>query len=59
MRILTEPDASLTAQYKALMATEGVHVEFPPDGVWRIAEIVFQVNERVLRCQRAGGRWRA
>ena len=46
MRILTEPDASLTAQYKALMATEGVQVEFAPDGVRRIAEIAFQVNER-------------
>src|SRR5437762_1116929 len=46
VRILTEPDASLTAQYKALMATEGVQVEFRPDGVRRIAEIAFQVNER-------------
>ena len=46
VRILTEPDASLTTQYKALMATEGVQVEFAPDGVRRIAEIAFQVNER-------------
>jgi len=46
VRILTEPDASLTTQYKALMATEGVQVEFRPDGVRRIAEIAFQVNER-------------
>jgi len=46
VRILTEPDASLTAQYKALMATEGVQVEFVTDGVRRIAEIAFQVNER-------------
>jgi ATP-dependent HslUV protease ATP-binding subunit HslU len=46
VRILTEPDASLTAQYKALMATEGLQVEFAPDGVRRIAEIAFQVNER-------------
>jgi ATP-dependent HslUV protease ATP-binding subunit HslU len=46
MRILTEPDASLTAQYKALMNTEGVTVEFTPDGVQRIAEIAFHVNER-------------
>src|SRR6201984_584129 len=46
VRILTEPDASLTAQYRALMATEGVEVEFAPDGVRRIAEIAFQVNER-------------
>jgi ATP-dependent HslUV protease ATP-binding subunit HslU len=46
VRILTEPDASLTAQYKALMATEGMQVEFAPDGVRRIAEIAFHVNER-------------
>jgi ATP-dependent HslUV protease ATP-binding subunit HslU len=46
VRILTEPDASLTAQYKALMGTEGVPVEFAPDGVRRIAEIAFDVNER-------------
>jgi ATP-dependent HslUV protease ATP-binding subunit HslU len=46
VRILTEPDASLTTQYKALMATEGVTVEFAVDGVRRIAEIAFEVNER-------------
>jgi ATP-dependent HslUV protease ATP-binding subunit HslU len=46
VRILTEPDASLTAQYKALLATENVKVEFSKDGVRRIAEIAFQVNER-------------
>jgi ATP-dependent HslUV protease ATP-binding subunit HslU len=46
VRILTEPDASLTSQYKALMATEGLQVEFSADGVRRIAEIAFQVNER-------------
>jgi ATP-dependent HslUV protease ATP-binding subunit HslU len=46
VRILTEPDASLTAQYKALLATESVSVEFASDGVRRIAEIAFQVNER-------------
>jgi len=46
VRILTEPDASLTLQYKALMATEGVAVEFKPDGVRRIAEIAAHVNER-------------
>ncbi len=46
VRILTEPDASLTLQYKALMATEGVPVEFKPDGVRRIAEIAAHVNER-------------
>jgi ATP-dependent HslUV protease ATP-binding subunit HslU len=46
VRILTEPDASLTSQYQALMGTEGVSVEFAQDGVRRIAEIAFQVNER-------------
>jgi len=46
MRILTEPDASLTAQYRALLATEGVQVEFTADGVQRLAEIAFHVNER-------------
>ncbi|OSN09572.1 ATP-dependent protease ATP-binding subunit HslU [Lonsdalea iberica] len=45
-RILTEPSASLTQQYKALMATEGVDVEFVPDGIRRIAEAAWQVNER-------------
>ncbi|HEY8508279.1 MAG TPA: ATP-dependent protease ATPase subunit HslU [Steroidobacteraceae bacterium] len=46
VRILTEPDASLTAQYRALMETEGVTVDFRPDGVRRIAEIAAHVNER-------------
>ncbi|MGH8363350.1 MAG: ATP-dependent protease ATPase subunit HslU [Gammaproteobacteria bacterium] len=45
VRILTEPDAALTTQYKALMATEGVKVDFSPDGVRRIAEVAFEVNE--------------
>jgi len=45
-RILTEPDASLTTQYQALLATEGVTLEFTPDGIARIAEIAWQVNER-------------
>jgi ATP-dependent HslUV protease ATP-binding subunit HslU len=45
-RILSEPDASLCAQYVALLATEGVSVEFKPDGVRRIAEIAWSVNER-------------
>lgn len=43
--ILTEPSASLTDQYKALMATEGVTVEFTENGIRRIAEIAWQVNE--------------
>jgi ATP-dependent HslUV protease ATP-binding subunit HslU len=46
VRILTEPDASLTTQYHALMNTEGVKVDFAANGVRRIAEIAFQVNER-------------
>ncbi len=45
-RILTEPDASLTEQYIALLATEGVTLEFADDGIARIAEIAWQVNER-------------
>jgi ATP-dependent HslUV protease ATP-binding subunit HslU len=43
--ILTEPDASLTLQYSALLATEDVAVEFVESGVRRIAEVAFQVNE--------------
>jgi ATP-dependent HslUV protease ATP-binding subunit HslU len=46
VRILTEPDASLTTQYRALMNTEGVQVNFDVSGVRRIAEIAFHVNER-------------
>jgi ATP-dependent HslUV protease ATP-binding subunit HslU len=46
VRILTEPDASLTAQYRALLHTEQVALQFTPDGVRRIAEIACQVNER-------------
>ena len=46
VRILTEPDASLTTQYRALMETEGVKVSFDASGVQRIAEIAHQVNER-------------
>ena len=44
-RILTEPQASLTEQYKALMGTEGVRLAFREDGVKRIAEIAWRVNE--------------
>jgi ATP-dependent HslUV protease ATP-binding subunit HslU len=46
VRILTEPDASLTTQYKALMNTENVDVRFAQDGVRRLAEIAFSVNEK-------------
>ncbi len=45
-RILTEPNASLTEQYVGLLQTEGVELEFMPEGVRRIAEIAFDVNER-------------
>ena len=44
-RILSEPDASLTSQYKALLATEGVDIDFTPDALARIAEISCAVNE--------------
>jgi ATP-dependent HslUV protease ATP-binding subunit HslU len=46
VRILTEPDASLTTQYQALMNTEKVDVKFAESGVRRIAEIAFSVNEK-------------
>jgi ATP-dependent HslUV protease ATP-binding subunit HslU len=46
VRILTEPDASLCRQYTALMATEGVTLEFQASGVERLAEVAFEVNER-------------
>jgi ATP-dependent HslUV protease ATP-binding subunit HslU len=46
VRILTEPDASLTTQYAALLATEGVTVSSPPTACASIAEIAFHVNER-------------
>lgn len=47
VRILTEPDASLTEQYQALLATEGVQISFTDDGIQRIAELGWQVNESV------------
>ena len=46
IRILTEPDASLTEQYTALMKTENVDLKFTDDGVARIAEVAWEVNER-------------
>lgn len=46
IRILTEPDASLCTQYKALLATEGVTLDFDTSGVRRLAEVAYQVNER-------------
>jgi ATP-dependent HslUV protease ATP-binding subunit HslU len=45
VRILTEPDASLTEQYIALLGTEGVTLSFSSDGIKRIAELGWQVNE--------------
>jgi len=46
VRILTETDAALTEQATALLATEGVRLQFVPDGVQRLAQIAFEVNER-------------
>jgi ATP-dependent HslUV protease ATP-binding subunit HslU len=45
IRILTEPDASLCTQYRALLRTEGVALEFTTDGVRRIAEVAYDVNQ--------------
>jgi ATP-dependent HslUV protease ATP-binding subunit HslU len=45
-RILTSTDACLTRQYQALLATENVHIEFADDGIRRLAEIAFSVNEK-------------
>lgn len=46
IRILTEPDACLTIQYQALLATEGVEISFTEDSIQRLAEIAWQINER-------------
>jgi ATP-dependent HslUV protease ATP-binding subunit HslU len=46
-RILTEPQASLISQYKALLATEGVELEFKPDGVAEIARLAEQINSTI------------
>jgi ATP-dependent HslUV protease ATP-binding subunit HslU len=46
MRILTEPDASLTEQYIALLNTEGLKISFTDNGIKRIAEMAWEVNER-------------
>ncbi len=45
VRILTEPSSSLTKQYAALLATDGVKVEFTQDGIEALADIAFQVNQ--------------
>ena len=44
--ILTQTHASLVKQYRALLATEGVILEFKPEAIWRLAQIAFDVNER-------------
>ena len=44
--ILTQTHASLVKQYQALLATEGVTLDFTPDGITRLAHIAFDVNER-------------
>ncbi|MAK54781.1 MAG: HslU--HslV peptidase ATPase subunit [Pusillimonas sp.] len=46
VRILCDTDASLTKQYRALMATEEVNLEFTDDGIQRLAELAYEVNER-------------
>src|SRR5512140_3430082 len=45
-QILTATDACLVRQYEALLGTENVHLDFRPDGIRRLAEIAFAVNER-------------
>ena len=45
-RILEEPDASLTEQYQALLETENLKITFSKDGIEKIAEIAWQVNEK-------------
>ena len=46
VRILREPDASLTLQYSALMKTEEVDLDFTDEGLQRLAEVAFEVNEK-------------
>jgi ATP-dependent HslUV protease ATP-binding subunit HslU len=46
VRILSEPDASLTEQYIALMATEGLRLSFTEDGIERLASVAWNINER-------------
>jgi ATP-dependent HslUV protease ATP-binding subunit HslU len=45
VRILTEPENSLARQYKALLETDGVRLEFTPDGIREIAKMAFTVNQ--------------
>lgn len=44
-RILTEPDAALTVQYRALMKTEGIDLSFSEDGIKRVAQIAYDINK--------------
>jgi len=46
VRILTSTDACLTTQYQALLATDGIHIEFTPEGIAKMAHIAFSVNEK-------------
>ena len=46
VRILVEPDACLTTQYQALLSTEGISLDFAEDGIKRLAEIAWEINER-------------
>jgi ATP-dependent HslUV protease ATP-binding subunit HslU len=46
IKILTRTDACLTRQYQALLATDGIDIQFTDDGIARLAQIAFQVNER-------------
>jgi ATP-dependent HslUV protease ATP-binding subunit HslU len=46
VRILTEPDASLTEQYSALMQTEGLQLSYTEDGIERLASVAWDINER-------------
>ena len=48
VRILTEPKSSLTRQYTALLETEGVKLEFTPDGITALANVAFQVNQTTI-----------
>ena len=48
VRILTEPKSSLTRQYTALLGTEGVKLEFTPDGITALANVAFQVNQTTI-----------
>ena len=47
LRILTEPKNAITKQYKALIGTEGVNIEFTEDGLGEMARLSFQLNERI------------